>query len=124
MANERVAIVTGASSGIGEASARALAEAGFTVALVARRGPRLDVLAKQIEASGGRALPIEADLADRAATSEVVRRTTEAYGRVDVLVNRNGFSPASHRGKATKPRMLKSAGSESSTPSVRSMTGR
>ena len=94
MADDRVAIVTGASSGIGEASARCLADAGFAVALVARRRPRLEVLAKQIEARGGRALPIEADLADHAATSAVVRETLESFGRIDVLLNNAGYSPA------------------------------
>jgi short-subunit dehydrogenase len=94
MAAERIAIVTGASSGIGEATTRCLADAGFAVAVVARRAARLDVLAKHIEAQGGRALPIEADLADAGATAEVVRRTREAYGRVDLLVNNAGYSPA------------------------------
>lgn len=65
MLEDRVAIETGACSGSGEASARSLARAGFAVALVARRGPQLDVIAKQIESLGGRALPIEAALADR-----------------------------------------------------------
>jgi NAD(P)-dependent dehydrogenase (short-subunit alcohol dehydrogenase family) len=94
MAEDRVAIVTGASSGIGEASARCLAAAGFAVVLVARRGPRLEVLAKEIETRGGRALALETDLADHAATSAVVRETRQRFGRIDVLVNNAGYSPA------------------------------
>ncbi|MBW2269217.1 MAG: SDR family NAD(P)-dependent oxidoreductase [Deltaproteobacteria bacterium] len=94
MSEERVAIVTGASSGIGEAAARCLADAGFGVALVARRGPRLEALAKQIETRGGRALPIEADLSDRGATACVVSETQQTFGRIDVLVNNAGYSPA------------------------------
>ena len=94
MADPRVAIVTGASSGIGEASARCLAEAGFAVVLVARRRALLESLAKQIEADGGRALALEADLADTAATSRVVQETLGWAGRVDVLVNNAGYSPA------------------------------
>lgn len=94
MAQARVAIVTGASSGIGEASARCLAEAGFDVAVVARRLPRLQALSKQIEAAGGRALAIETDLADTGATARVVSETLDAFGRIDVLVNNAGYSPA------------------------------
>ena len=89
----RVAFVTGASSGIGEASARALGGAGFRVVLVARRGERLQQAAKAIEAAGGEALPIVADLADAAATSGALRRAIDVFGRVDVLVNNAGFSP-------------------------------
>ena len=94
MGSNRVAIVTGASSGIGEASARSLAEAGFDLALVARRRPRLEALAKEIEATGRRAIAIEADLADTAPTTRVVEETMGAFDRVDVLVNNAGYSPA------------------------------
>lgn len=89
----RVALVTGASSGIGEASARALGGAGFRVVLVARRRERLEQAAKAIEAAGGEALPIAADLADAASTSGALRRAIDVFGRVDVLVNNAGFSP-------------------------------
>jgi short-subunit dehydrogenase len=91
---ERVAIVSGASSGIGEASARSLARRGFRVALVARRAERLAALAKEIEAAGGAALALPADLAEEAATASLVPRTLEHFGRVDVLVNVAGYSPA------------------------------
>ena len=90
---DRVALVSGASSGLGEAAAEALARAGFAVAAVARRGERLERLVKRIEGRGGRALAIAADLADGDATSRTARTTLDHFGRVDVLVNNVGFSP-------------------------------
>jgi short-subunit dehydrogenase len=89
----RKAIVTGASSGIGEATSRRLADAGFEIALVARRGDRLEAIAKEIETAGGRATAIVADLADADETSKALRRAVEVLGRIDVLVNNAGFSP-------------------------------
>jgi len=89
----RAAIVTGASSGIGAASARALASAGFRVVLAARRLERLEALAKQIAAAGGIALPVAADLAREADCTALVDRALHQLGRVDVLVNNAGFSP-------------------------------
>ncbi len=89
----RVALVTGASSGIGEATARRLARHGFRVVLAARRADRLQILAKEIAAEGGEALPVAVDLADAAATSELVARAREAFGRIDLLVNNAGYSP-------------------------------
>jgi NAD(P)-dependent dehydrogenase (short-subunit alcohol dehydrogenase family) len=88
-----VALVTGASSGIGEASARHLAQAGFRVVLAARRGERLAAIAKDIASTGGEALPVSVDLRDPAATSLLLERTLEAWGRVDVLLNNAGLSP-------------------------------
>jgi len=89
----RTAIITGASSGIGEATSHRLAAAGFEVALIARRGDRLESIAKEIEKAGGRATAIVADLADAEATSAAIRRAIAVMGRVDVLVNNAGFSP-------------------------------
>jgi NAD(P)-dependent dehydrogenase (short-subunit alcohol dehydrogenase family) len=89
-----VAIVTGASSGIGEASALCLAAAGFRVVVAARRGDLLEVLAKRIEAAGGEALPVAVDLAEESATHQLVQRTLDRFGRIDVLLNNAGFSPA------------------------------
>ena len=82
-----VALVTGASSGIGEAAARRLAREGAAVALAARRKDRLDQLAKEIESEGGRALPIEADVTDR---QQAIERTVRELGRLDTLVNNAG----------------------------------
>ncbi|MFI5318126.1 MAG: SDR family oxidoreductase [Myxococcota bacterium] len=89
----RVAIVTGASSGIGAASARALAHAGFRVVLAARRLERLEALAKEIAGGGGSALPVAADLAREADCAALVERALREWGRIDVLVNNAGFSP-------------------------------
>jgi NADP-dependent 3-hydroxy acid dehydrogenase YdfG len=85
-----VSFVTGASSGIGEATARALAEQGAAVALVARRGDRLDALRGEIESAGGRALTIEADVSDRGQAEAAVARAAEQLGRLDVVVNNAG----------------------------------
>jgi NADP-dependent 3-hydroxy acid dehydrogenase YdfG len=88
MSNElrdTVALVTGASSGIGEATARALAAQGATVAVVARRKARLDALTADI---GG--LVIQADVTDREQASAAVERTVEALGRLDIVVNNAG----------------------------------
>ncbi len=91
--NERVAIITGASSGIGEATARCLATAGFAVVLAARRAELLGRLAREITESGGCAVPVTTDLADGPQTSALVKRTLDELGRVDVLVNNAGYGP-------------------------------
>jgi NADP-dependent 3-hydroxy acid dehydrogenase YdfG len=85
-----VALVTGASSGIGEATARVLAENGAAVAIVARRGDRLDRLAVEIEDKGGTALAIEADVTDQAQATGTVEQTVAKLGRLDILVNNAG----------------------------------
>jgi len=84
------ALVTGASSGIGEATALSLAAQGAAVALVARRRDRLEDLAGRITSKGGRALVLEADITAREQAQDVVRRTVEELGRLDVLVNNAG----------------------------------
>jgi NADP-dependent 3-hydroxy acid dehydrogenase YdfG len=88
---DTVAIVTGASSGIGAATARRLAEEGASVALVARRRDRLADLAGEIAQADGRALVVEADITDRAQAEFAVRKTIEHFGRLDVLVNNAGL---------------------------------
>jgi NADP-dependent 3-hydroxy acid dehydrogenase YdfG len=82
-----VALVTGASSGIGRATARRLAAEGASVALAARRTDRIEELAAEL---GERALPIEADVTDRAAAERAVQRTVDELGRLDVLINNAG----------------------------------
>ncbi len=86
----KVAIVTGASSGIGEATALALAAEGAKVALVARRAERLSNLVQRISESGGQALPIVADVVDDTQAHEMVQKAKEQFGRVDILVNNAG----------------------------------
>src|SRR3984885_4207540 len=85
-----VALVTGASSGIGAATALTLAANGAAVAIAARRKDRLDELAGQIEAAGGRAPTLEADITEEAQARAAVERTVAELGRLDTLVNNAG----------------------------------
>jgi NADP-dependent 3-hydroxy acid dehydrogenase YdfG len=84
------ALVTGASSGIGEATALALAAEGAAVVLVARRTDRLETLSKRIADDGGRAAVITADITDEEEARETVERAAEAFGRLDTVVNNAG----------------------------------
>lgn len=86
-----VALVTGASSGIGAATARELAEQGAAVALVARRKDRLEDLAAEIGKAGGTALVVKADITDRAQAEAAIQQTVECFGRLDTLVNNAGL---------------------------------
>lgn len=85
-----VALITGASSGIGLATARVLAEAGASVAIVARRVDRLEGLADELTSAGSKVLRIEADLTNRAEAEAVVQRTIEQLGRLDTVINNAG----------------------------------
>jgi NADP-dependent 3-hydroxy acid dehydrogenase YdfG len=85
------ALVTGASSGIGAATARRLAEHGGSVALLARRRDRLEALAAEIEHAGGTALVVEADITDRDQAEAAVQQAVERFGRLDTLVNNAGL---------------------------------
>lgn len=89
--NGTTAIITGASSGIGEATAIELAAHGATVAVVARRKERLDGLVATIEASGGTAVAIEADITDRAQAENAVQTVVDRFGRLDILINNAGL---------------------------------
>jgi NADP-dependent 3-hydroxy acid dehydrogenase YdfG len=86
-----VALVTGASSGIGADTVRQLADQGATVALVARRKDRLETLADEIIEAGGTALAVEADITDRDQAEAAVQQTVERFGRLDILVNNAGL---------------------------------
>lgn len=88
--SERVALVTGASSGIGTATALALSEAGVAVALTARRIELLDALADRIIQSGGKAQPVSGDISDEGFATGLVERVVEAFGSIDILVNSAG----------------------------------
>jgi NAD(P)-dependent dehydrogenase (short-subunit alcohol dehydrogenase family) len=83
----KVAIVTGASRGIGTAAARAFARAGATVALAARDEKALASVAEHISVAGGRALAVPTDVGDAASVERLVARTVDAYGRLDIAFN-------------------------------------
>jgi 3-oxoacyl-[acyl-carrier protein] reductase len=89
-----VALVTGASSGLGARFAQVLAANGAAVALVARRRERLDALRDKIERTGGRAVAVQADVIDREAMQRAFDKAEEAFGTVTVLVNNAGIAPA------------------------------
>ena len=89
--DDTVALVTGASSGIGEAIARSLSAEGAAVALVARRRERLEALAKTITEDGGKALVLEADLTDTDRAGQAGSRAADELGRLDILVNNAGL---------------------------------
>jgi NAD(P)-dependent dehydrogenase (short-subunit alcohol dehydrogenase family) len=93
----KVALVTGASSGLGARFAEVLAENGAAVALVARRADRLAAIKARIEKSGGRAVAIEADVRDRAAMRRAFDAAEKAFGTVTILVNNAGIV---HSGRA------------------------
>ena len=86
----RVVAITGASSGIGEATALACARAGASVALAARRTERIEALAARIEQDGGEALAVTADVGEEQEANAFVARTHERFGRLDALVNNAG----------------------------------
>ncbi|RKE83344.1 SDR family NAD(P)-dependent oxidoreductase [Rhizobium sp. AG855] len=90
MLNGKICIVTGATSGIGSGTALELAQRGADVVLVGRNVTRGASLAAEIEASGRRALFIEADLADRSAPDRIVEQSLRHFGRIDVLINNAG----------------------------------
>lgn len=90
----KIALVTGASSGIGAAAAVALGAAGATVAVVARRADRLDGLVSQIKSAGGNALALPGDVTDEKVAQGVVTETLRRFGRLDILVNSAGIIDA------------------------------
>jgi NADP-dependent 3-hydroxy acid dehydrogenase YdfG len=90
---DKIVVVTGASSGLGEATARLLSSQGATVVLGARRADRLEALTKDIEARGGKALALETDVMRREQITALVDSAVQRYGRIDVMINNAGLMP-------------------------------
>src|SRR6476661_5616862 len=92
---DKVVVITGASSGIGESTARLLAGSGAKVVLGARRTDRINALVKDITAKGGAALGFQADVAKRSEVEALVQGAIHEHGRIDVIVNDAGIMPIS-----------------------------
>jgi len=90
---DKIVVVTGASSGLGEATARLLSAQGATVVLGARRADRLQLLAKDLEARGGKALALTTDVTRREQVKALVDSAVQTYGRIDVMINNAGLMP-------------------------------
>jgi NAD(P)-dependent dehydrogenase (short-subunit alcohol dehydrogenase family) len=103
---DQVAIITGASSGLGIAFARALSEAGATVVLAARRADRLESVAAAIRADGGRALSVPADVADPDSCAALAAVAFAEFGRIDILVNNAGLGTA-HPASRERPEQFR-----------------
>ena len=91
----KVVVITGASSGLGEATARMLSAQGAVVVLGARRVDRIEALAKELSDAGGRALALQTDVTRSADVQRLVDAAVEKFGRIDVLVNNAGLMPSS-----------------------------
>ena len=91
----KVVVITGASSGLGEATARMLSAEGATVVLGARRAERIQALAEELNKIGGKALALTTDVTDAAQVKKLVDTAVEKYGRVDVIINNAGLMPQS-----------------------------
>lgn len=91
----KVVVITGASSGLGEATARLLAGQGASVVLGARRADRILALAKELNDAGGKALAVVTDVTDCAQVRQLVDFAVQTYGRIDVLLNNAGLMPQS-----------------------------
>ena len=89
----KVVVITGASSGLGENTARHLAKQGAIVVLGARRRDRLDAIAKSIIAQGGEAIAVAVDVTKRAEVDGLVKKAADTYGKIDVLVSNAGIMP-------------------------------
>lgn len=92
MTSPRIAVVTGAGSGIGRAASLALAKSGFEVVLTGRRKDKLDESATAIGAAGGASLVVVTDVADPASVRALFAKVRETYGRLDVLFNNAGIN--------------------------------
>src|SRR5258707_11901586 len=91
----KVVVITGASSGLGEATARLLSAQGATVVLGARRTDRIQSLAKELNSSGGKALAIATDVTHVDQVKRLVDAAVQTYGRIDVIINNAGLMPNS-----------------------------
>jgi len=91
----KVVVITGASSGLGEATARLLSAQGATVALGARRVDRIQALADELTNSGGKALAVATDVTDPDQVKALVDAAVQTYGRIDVMINNAGLMPHS-----------------------------
>jgi NADP-dependent 3-hydroxy acid dehydrogenase YdfG len=91
----KVVVITGASSGMGEAASKHLSSLGATVVLGARRTDRIEKLAKEIQDNGGKALAIAVDVTHRDQVKKLVDTAVEKFGRVDVILNNAGIMPLS-----------------------------
>lgn len=89
----KVVVITGASSGLGEATARRLSAEGATIVLGARRQDRIKALAEALTRAGGKALAVTTDVTDRAQVKSLVDAAVQAFGRVDVMINNAGLMP-------------------------------
>lgn len=92
---EKVVVITGASSGLGEATARLLSKEGAIVVLAARRNDRIQSLAQELTAAGGKALAVSTDVTHCDQVGKLVDKAVEAYGRIDVMINNAGLMPLS-----------------------------
>lgn len=91
----KIIVITGASSGLGEATARMLSSMGATIVLAARRKDRIEALADELKKNGGKALAVETDVTDAAQVKALVDTAVKEYGRVDVMLNNAGLMPQS-----------------------------
>jgi NADP-dependent 3-hydroxy acid dehydrogenase YdfG len=91
----KVVVITGASSGLGETTARHLSAQGATVVLGARRQDRIEKLAGELNAAGGKAIAVKTDVTKREQVDDLVGAAVQTYGRVDVMINNAGLMPQS-----------------------------
>jgi len=101
----RVAVITGASAGIGSECARLFAEAGAHVVIAARRLQRLEAIRQEIESKGGRCLAVQTDVSDRALMQRLLDATLEHFGRVDIWINNAGSGLAASVEQTTPEEM-------------------
>ena len=91
----KIVVITGASSGLGEATARLLSAQGASIVLGARRDDRIQSLAHELARAGGKAIAVATDVTDRAQVQKLVDAAVQTYGRVDVMINNAGLMPQS-----------------------------